>query len=328
MKHIFIINPASGSGKKIDDLKREIEEYSRNSGEELSIYETITPGDATRYIKEYMDAHDEPTRFYACGGDGTINEVLSGVYLYDNAEMGVVPIGTGNDYIKNFTNTDLFTNVSAQIEGRAKAFDFLTVNGDPCANMVNSGFDCAVVEKTVKLKRRKLVPTSMAYIFGLVITLVKKPGLKCSVSVNGGEYEDRKLLLTCIANGSFCGGGFCSAPMGELNDGIMDVVLVKNVGRIKFLTMVSEYKKGTFLSNGSIMKVLDYRRCRQVDYKFSEQVAYCIDGEIKYANELHVRMVEKKMRMSLPEGVEYKGARIKTPTEYVKEELSELAEVN
>ena len=83
MKHIFIINPAAGKENSFDVIKKELEALEHSVDYEL--YLTQAPGDATAYIHEYCKSHSGPVRFYACGGDGTLNEVVNGAVGYPQA---------------------------------------------------------------------------------------------------------------------------------------------------------------------------------------------------------------------------------------------------
>ena len=101
MKHIFIINPTAG---KYDSRQRiyEMAEHLRTAhGLDVQCILTKKQGHATE-IAQKLCQTGEPLRFYACGGDGTVNEVANGIIGYDNAAMSVIPVGTGNDFLKNF----------------------------------------------------------------------------------------------------------------------------------------------------------------------------------------------------------------------------------
>ena len=101
MKHIFIINPTAGkqdSRQRIYDMAKELREKH-----ELDVQCILTKkqGHATEIARKLCKEGGE-LRFYACGGDGTANEVANGILGFDNAAMTMVPVGTGNDLLKNF----------------------------------------------------------------------------------------------------------------------------------------------------------------------------------------------------------------------------------
>ncbi len=305
-KHVFIVNPAAGKGEKQAELREQIDRVCLERGVDYEIHVTSACGQTTEYVREYCRQHpDTELRFYACGGDGTLSETVNGAYGFTHASVGVIPVGTGNDFVRNFEGNEAFLDVAAQLDGETEQMDLLQYNDKFCINMVNIGFDCEVVKQTAKIKRSKLIPGGMAYIAGLVITLIRKPGVRAGVSVDGGEEQQRRMLLTAVANGSWCGGGFHSTPLALLHDGVMDILLIKNVSRIRFLTLVKLYKTGAFIDNKHARKVIDYVKCQSIRYSFEGTQSICVDGEITEVDELEIRAVRNALRLVVPRGVAY-----------------------
>ena len=106
MKHIFIVNPASGKGNASQIIYSSLSSLGKDF--KCSVYLTKGKGDAEQYIKKYLSTHANEVRFYACGGDGTINEVVNGIATFPQASMSVYPCGSGNDLIKCFGNKEDF----------------------------------------------------------------------------------------------------------------------------------------------------------------------------------------------------------------------------
>ena len=105
MKTVFIINPESGQRKKVDEFISSIKATIEKTGADAGFYITKAIGDAKTYVHDYCEDNG-PARFIACGGDGTINEVLNGAIGFSGAEIGVIPMGTGNDFCRNFRGSD------------------------------------------------------------------------------------------------------------------------------------------------------------------------------------------------------------------------------
>lgn len=306
IKHVFILNPAAGKGKMQSDLQSKIEHVCTARGVDFEIHHTGAPGEATAFVRTTCEQNpDLQLRFYACGGDGTVSETVNGAYGFANAAVGIVPVGTGNDFVRNFEGKDAFLDIDAQLEGDTAMLDLMQYNGKLCANMINIGFDCEVVKQTAKLKRSKLIPKGMAYIAGLVVTLVRKPGVAARVSFDGGEPEQRRMLLTAIANGAWCGGGFHSNPLALLSDGVLDTILIKNVTRIRFISLVGMYKKGTYVTNRGARRVIDYVKSHSVHYYFDGVQSICVDGEITEVTDLEICAVRDALRFVVPRGVTY-----------------------
>ena len=303
MKYYFIVNPMAGKGAHTDELADNIREACEKRGIEYEIYMTKAVGDATAFVKDVCsDNSNLPARFYACGGDGTLGEVANGAAQTEGAAVGVIPVGTGNDFVRNFGNRERFFDVEAQIDGEEYPIDILKCNDMYAINMINIGFDCEVVKKTVTLKKNPLIPSKLAYIAGVVTTLIKKPGLKAEVSCDGAEFEPKQYLLTTFANGEFCGGGFHSNPEAALCDGEIDSLFINNVSRRVFLSLVGSYKKGTHLvpKNDKILK--NYKH-KKIELRFPTKQSASIDGELFDFDELCIEIVPRGALFVAPMGV-------------------------
>lgn len=306
MKYCFILNPAAGKGYGLEQLREDIEACYKQSDTEVEIYTTMGVGDAKDYVaRAVAENPEESYRFYACGGDGTLCEVVNGVMGLDNpkqAEVGLIPSGTGNDFVRNFTFGENFFDIRAQMEAESIPIDLIRCNDLYAINMVNIGFDCEVVVKTAQLKRRSFISSKMAYITGLVVTLFRKPGIHAKQIFNGeGEGEEKQYLLNTYANGSFCGGGFHSNPASSVQDGKLDAILVNDVTRRKFLSLVGKYKKGTHLS-GEFTDILSNQKLDRVDMIFEGETPVSVDGEIVTVNELHLSIAPLALNFLVPAG--------------------------
>lgn len=306
MKHVFILNPAAGKGGEVEPLEERIGAECARLGVEHYIHVTDKPGDATEFIlRECAEGgrfFGDTCRFYACGGDGTISEVLDGAARVDGAEVGVVPIGTGNDFCRSCTPRELYFDIEAQICGKAVPLDAVKYNGRYSANMINIGFDCEVVKDVARIKRKSWVPGGLAYIMGLIRTLVRKPGASFTLSVDDGEPERCELLLCAIANGPYCGGGFDALPMADLSDGRVNIIKIKNVSRIKFLTLVKHYKDGTLPQSRRADGLREYVSCSHAVFEFDRTQAVCVDGEIREMERLEIDVEPGRFRFSVPRG--------------------------
>lgn len=306
IKHIFILNPIAGKGAKQIGLTERIEQACQKHEVDYLIHQTTEIGEATSFVREFCECYpDTELRFYACGGDGTLSETVNGAYGFANVAVGVVPVGTGNDFVRNFDGDRAFLDIEAQLQGKTQKIDLIRYNGKLCVNMINIGFDCEVVKLTAKLKKKKLLSADMGYIAGLVLTLIRKPGVKAYVSVDGGEPEQRNMLLTSVANGAWCGGGFHSSPLSLLGDGVLDMLMIKNVTRIRFLSLVKSYKDGSFVNNTKARRVIDYVKGHTVHYTFDGVQSICVDGEVVEASELEICAEREALCLVLPKGAAY-----------------------
>lgn len=305
MKYCFIINPASGKTDDKNALESSIREKCAVRGIEPVVMYTRKPKDAGKYILSFCDENkNEEIRFFACGGDGTLCEAVDGVARLENGEnvsLGVVPVGTGNDFVRNFDGNERFLDIDAQLDSTAVDIDLMRCNDMYAINMVNIGFDCQVVVKTSEFKRKPFVPSKLAYIFGLVATLIKKPGAKMKVKRDGAQAEDKKLLLATFANGGFCGGGFHSNPNASLRDGSINALFVNDISRRRFLGLVGSYKSGTHLTEKNA-EILKDEKAERYELSFDSPTNVSVDGEIVVMNDMIISCIPGAIKFLVPKG--------------------------
>jgi len=300
MKYYFILNPAAGKGKKQAGIEEEVLKVCRGRRLDFEIYYTSHEKDAEEHVRRRaFDGEGGGKRFYLCGGDGTLNEGVNGAVGAKGVSCGVIPVGTGNDFSRNFTNRDNFWDISAQIDGSEMLVDLLRYGSRYCVNALNAGFDCMAAKYASELKRK--VPNKLAYIAGIAKSLIDMPGVYPRIFVNGEMVSHKDSILICAANGSYYGGGFKSAPFSSLNDGKMQLNTISRVTRLDFARLVSSYKNGTFV-NEKNKDILDYIVCNSATINFGKETAVSIDGEIEYHKILELKMEPSKLSFIVPKG--------------------------
>ena len=306
MIYHFILNPHSGRSRKHKTVEQDIKAACIKRHLNYHIYYTTCVGDATEYVRSMLRISSEKQRFICIGGDGTINEIANSAPDNPNVEFGVIPNGSGNDFVRNFTNLKNFYSIDAQLDGTPMQLDLVKCNDYYCVNMINIGFDCSVVKEASKLKKKKFVSTGLSYIFGVVVVLFKKFGTKMRLIFDDGEVIEKDFTLTAIGNGKFCGGGFCALPTASLTDGMLDVCAIDKVSRLTFISLVRSYKKGTHLENKRAMRIIRHRQVPHFKMEFDSPVPICIDGEIKGAKNIDFSVVKNAFNFIVPKGSEYK----------------------
>lgn len=303
MKTVFIINPNAGKSKDIDALIKNINGIADKLQADVFVYKTKAHGDAKSFVSDYCAEHGA-VRFIACGGDGTLSEVVNGVSLCADAEVGVIPLGTGNDFCRNFPDSD-FKDVAAQIQSEATPCDVIECRTKGkafrCINMVNIGFDCNVADMTAKMKKKSFISGSFAYLISIFVMLIKKKGANLKVELDGEVLHSGKLLLNSIANGSFCGGGIMSNPRASVNDGKLNINIIYNISRINFLTKLPFYMKGTHIKLKNIDNVIYNTSGNKLKITpLSENLRICIDGEVIDANVCEFEILPAKINFVAP----------------------------
>ena len=306
MKTVFIVNPKAGKKNNIESLTERIKAAAEKLEADVEIYKTKAVGDAAVFVREFCEKHGK-ARFIACGGDGTLGEVVNGAVLFDGAEVGVMPFGTGNDFVKNFDGD--FSDIESQITSESEKCDIIkyttkTAEGERagyCANMFNIGFDCNVVDAMESIKKRTVFSGSLAYFVGIFTTLIKKKGANLEIELDGEKVHAGKLLLTSIANGCFCGGGVKSNPLASVHDGLMNVNIIYNVSRLKFVTLLPYYMKGTHLGLRKIDKVIKNVGCKRIRITPNGgTMRLCTDGEITTAGVTEFEILHDALNFVVP----------------------------
>lgn len=316
MKYAFIINPMSGQGKGADRILRYLEQLERYDKRDISHYLTKAENDATDIavrLAEEAEASGEDIFIYAVGGDGTINEVANGVSGYQHAAMGLMPVGSGNDFVRCFKNTDpkAFNDVELQLDATVTDIDIIEFEYEEGGeilrrkyiNGINIGLDGNTAILAHSYKNIPGVSGSFAYLLALLKNFIRKEGADLKVTVDGKVLHDDKALLCTVANGGYCGGGFESCPRFILDDGLAEVMIVKNIPRRKFLHLVPKYKAGKIFEIADIEKIISYAQGRDVTITPNPgKMKLVADGEIFETPEINIHVIRNGIRILVPQG--------------------------
>lgn len=302
MKHIFIINPIAGKGNLQDTIEKTIHNVLQKQNADYEVYISKHKGDIQNFIANKVKDNIQSV-FYACGGDGTLHDVVNACVGYNNASVGVIPCGSGNDFIKNFDNYNNFLNVSAQIEGSDVFIDLIKVKDKYAASVCNIGLDADAAFHMHKFKKVPFISGSTRYLLSVFYCLLKKLGKQLEVVLDNNIKINGTYLLGVIANGHSYGGGYKCAPLAIINDGIMDLCFVNNLSRFKILSLIKSYKEGTHLTNYKLKDVITYKKCTHARIKSKEPINVCIDGESYVYEDIEFTVVNNALKLRLPTGV-------------------------
>ncbi len=295
MKHVFIVNPRAGSGVSAEAIENELKKLDID----WEIYVTAGEKDATRYVKGRCEG-GKRIRFYACGGDGTINEVASGIVGYENASMSCYPVGSGNDFVKYFGGRERFLNLKELCAGEEMLIDLIRVDDRYCVNICHFGFDTEVARTMSRVKSKSIIGGKNAYTTGVVKALISNMKTKGRVCADGEVIADGAYLLCSVANGQYVGGMFKCAPRADVSDGLLEVCLAKPVSRLKFLRLVGSYKDGRHLDDPRFSDMLVYRRCRKVEVFARPGFGVSLDGEIYETTRFTAEVMPGAIRFAVP----------------------------
>lgn len=302
MKHLFIINPAAGKFDHTATFSTKIHELCEARGLDYKIISSKHPGDCARQTIAAAET-GEDLRIYACGGDGTLNEVVCGAAGFRNVAVTHVPGGSGNDFIKIFNNPEAFSSIEALLDDPDEAlFDLIRVGEDHSLNICSIGIDARIGTEIGKYKRLPLVSGKGAYNLSTVINLVKGIHRHYIVEIDGQEIDGHFTLL-CVCNGRFYGGGYEPVPEAEPDDGKLEVLLVDKISRAKVANVIGKYKAGRYAEYPDIFH---HYTAKSVTVHCDREEVINLDGEARYGTDVTMELSPYKLRFFYPKGLTYR----------------------
>lgn len=298
MKHIFIINPAAGSRDRTADYTKEIESLCNAQGLDYRIAVSQCPGDCTRIAREAAVTGEE-VRLYACGGDGTLNEVVVGAAGYQNAAVTVFSGGSGNDFVKIFDDPQAFFHLERLLDCEEAEFDLVRCNDRYSLNICSVGLDARIGTDVSNYKRIPLLTGFRAYAVSTVINLFRGIAEHYIVQIND-ELVDAEQTFVCVCNGQFYGGGFNPVPEADPTDGLLDVLLVKKVSLLQVPGLIGKYKSGKYKQLPHVVRHLQTDRIKIICDK---DTPVNLDGELMVAQTVDIRIADEKLRFFYPKGL-------------------------
>ena len=302
MRHIFIINPNAGKGKALGSIHPVIQKYCKEHQLDWDVYIPDSASGAREFIRSEAErAGDQVVRFYACGGDGTLYEAVNAAYPYRNAQVGVIPLGSGNDFIRLFGTAEQFRDIDAQVNGSPIALDLVRCDkGQVAINQSSMGFDGEVCAKKEEFKHIPIMRGNTAYPASIAYCFLHKMKNEFTISIDGGEPV-RETVIFCVASNSrWYGGGYQAAPYAMPNDGYLDFVIVeKKVPRIKLLPLINMYKNGEH-DKLAATGMLTYIRGKKITIHSDKLAAINCDGEYMYVNDVSFEVLERGIQFIVP----------------------------
>ena len=277
-----IVNPTAGANKtrkKWPEIRRLLthiglsfdHDYTEGMGHAIELAREAT-GSGYRYL-------------VAVGGDGTVNEVANGILDSgdaDSVSLGIISTGTGSDFVRSAGIPRHYVGAcSCLTSSKRYLIDVGIVeyrsNGKPSkrffVNAAGIGFDAAAVEATERLP--KYFGGTIPYLAGLLRTLVGYRNKTVSLSI-GDKVETARVLSVVVSNGNYLGGGMRIAPYASLNDNLLDVCVIGDVGKFELLKSLPMVYKGT---HGDHPKV-SMDKAEKVTVESTEKVLVHADGEV------------------------------------------------
>ena len=302
MKHIFVINPCAGRQDSTTIITQKVEAYaSAHPDFSYQIYVTRSTGDATRWTRQWCADHpDHPVRFYACGGDGTLNEVVTGIIGFPNVQITVHANGSGNDYIKYYDSFEAFSDIARLVEGVPHPVDVMKVNDRYSINVCNFGFDAMVCKIGNDVRRKPIIGGKHSYTTGIIRSIFTSRSNYVRMTVDGEPFYDGHMLLCTLGNGRYNGGNYMCAPLSKNDDGLIEINLFKRMSLFKFASLINEYSQGTHINRPDVQQLMQYRQGTLVEMTSPDPFWLVIDGEMLHTNRYRVQNIKHAVTFVSP----------------------------
>ncbi len=300
MRHIFIINPRAGKRDQTARIYAMADRLRERHGLECVCMLTDRPGSAAELARR-LAASGEPLRIYACGGDGTANEVANGMAGFENAAMTCIPAGTGNDLLKNFgTAMEQFRDAENLWDGDIFPLDLIDCNGRLCLTIACNGIDAQIADSVHRYSSTPLLSGRGSYLCSVAVNfLLKDLGHLWTVELDG-ELLEGQFVLVSMCNGRYYGGGSTPVPEARMDDGVLHTVLIKKVGKPTFARLFPAYSAGEYRTLPA--DLIRVSTAREVRIRSASDIVTCVDGESFRSREVVMRLADRTVNFFGPKG--------------------------
>jgi len=278
-QYFAIVNPAAGGGRSRKLLPSALDRL-RAGGIQLEIAETRAPGQATALARQAYQRGIR--RFIAVGGDGTSFEIVNGLYPLPAAAepplLGFLPLGTGNSFLRDFSDRGVEYAIESLLAGRARACDVLRLRHRGGVlhyiNILSMGFSADVAT----LRARRFSHWGeLGYITSIFLTLARFNRRPFPVRVEGeSSFDNRRCLFLTFSNSKFTGGTMMIAPKAEISDALIEYVRWGPIGRIGLIRNLPTLYDGTHIEH----PLAERKAASRVEFQLDAPVDVMIDGEV------------------------------------------------
>ncbi len=282
---VFIINPAAGNGYA-KALKPKLDEMIHKYSIDALVIFSERIGHAAQLAREHADNGSK--YIIAVGGDGTINEIASSLLDNKNVTIGIVPAGTGNDFIQILGFPNHFEEEHWEILFGKKTIlmDVGMCNGLPFLNGMGLGFDAQVAAENYIKPGEVKKGGKNKYIYHIIKTLLFYKEKRMTVLTTENKHETDCFINT-ISIGRRFAGGFFLTPKAIANDGLLDVCMIEKLSLLQRFSILLKVPKGTHVQN----KKVNYYQTSKIGIEFSQEVPFHLDGELHFSKNLDVSIL-------------------------------------
>lgn len=297
MHHLFLINPTAGPRDRSQEVAQAAQALCGQLGESCQVRFSEYSGHLTEMAREAGQSGIE-TRVYACGGDGTLNEVVTGAMGYENLSVTSFPCGSGNDFIKQFSAPEAFFQMENFARAEAQTVDVIRVNDRYALNICSVGFDARIGTSIDAYRRHPLLSGPRAYHASVAVNLVKGVSKPLRVETREGLVVDGRMTLVCVCNGSWYGGSYHPMPGADIQDGLLDVLIVKHVSRLTVARVISAYQKGKF---ADYPHLITHCQTQALKLVMPQEEPVNLDGELLTCRDVEIELLPGALKFFAPQ---------------------------
>ncbi|MDR0675261.1 MAG: YegS/Rv2252/BmrU family lipid kinase [Mycoplasmataceae bacterium] len=289
MTYHFIYNPIAGHGLSKQNWIL-VKEFLHNIDFKYHVHETQSEGHAET-ITKYLTSKNQPITIICLGGDGTLSEIVNGIQNFDIVTLGVIPSGSGNDFVTatKIPSDDPINALKFALTAQSRKINFINVNNKRAINVVGFGLDTEVLKFYYKLK---VLPNKMRYKLATVIKTLFFKWHYSEIRVDNGKWIPITSLLLSIGNGIAIGGGIKMCPEAAIDDDYLNFTYVNKFPRIKTISYLKKVMKGNILK----LRVVTSIKCKKVEIKLPNKT-FQHDGIISHGdNLLTVSIAKEKIK--------------------------------
>lgn len=306
MKHLFIVNPAAGKCDRSVQIKKLVRQVYGSRGLDWDVHISRQPGDCTRLAREAAQRTDA-LRIYACGGDGTLNEVVNGIIGFDHVSVSHFPSGSGNDFVKLFDHPEAFRDLERFLDCQETHFDLIRcTNGDSvhyANNICSVGLDARIGTEISRYRRLPFLSGKGAYYASTLVNILKGIRRPFRLEINGQVISGDQTLI-CVCSGRCYGSSFHPVPDAQPDDGLLDVLVVAPVSLSRLAAVIGKYQRGLYAQYPDLIQ---HFRTAEIRIQSPEESIVNIDGEILRSQDTTFSVVPQSLRFFYPAGLTYRS---------------------
>jgi YegS/Rv2252/BmrU family lipid kinase len=297
---VFIVNPVAGNGFAKTIIPR-LEEMIKKNSIDAEIVYTERAGHAAELSAQYLKKGF--SYFIAIGGDGTVNEVSRSLIDVKDVTIGIIPAGTGNDFIQILGFPNRFGDSDWEMFFRCNTIkmDVGTCNGMIFLNGMGLGFDAQVAAENYIKPGEVKKGGKNKYIWHIVKTLLFFREKRMTV-ITGETRNDTDCFINTVANGRRFAGGFFLTPKAIANDGLLDVCMIKKLNLLQRFAILLKVPKGEHIND----KKVNYSQISHISLEFPMKVPFHVDGELFFSDKFEVKALPSALNTIYnPDGKHY-----------------------